>query len=107
MFKNPQTTSNKNNIIFSKFLSEVDAGRVVQVEIQGNNINGILSNGDKFTGEFSYGVKEGLGVLIYQNGDKYEGEFKNNMFNGIGEMIRKDGTKEKGLFKNHIFVGDN
>ena len=50
MFKNPQTASNKNNnIIFSEFLSEVDAGRVVQVEIQGNNINGILSNGEKFT----------------------------------------------------------
>ena len=49
MFKNPQTTSTKNNIIFSEFLSEVDAGRVVQVEIQGNNINGILSNGEKFT----------------------------------------------------------
>ena len=48
MFKNPQTSSNKNNIIFSEFLSEVDAGRVVQVEIQGNNINGILSNGEKF-----------------------------------------------------------
>ena len=50
MFKNPQTASNKNNnIIFSEFLSEVDAGRVVQVEIQGNNINGTLSNGENFT----------------------------------------------------------
>ena len=50
MFKNPQgTVSQKNNIIFSEFLSEVDNGRVVQVEIQGNNINGILSNGEKFT----------------------------------------------------------
>ena len=50
MFKNPQASiSQKNNIIFSEFLSEVDNGRVVQVEIQGNNINGILSNGEKFT----------------------------------------------------------
>jgi ATP-dependent Zn proteases len=39
MFKNPQgSVSQKNNIIFSEFLSEVDNGRVVQVEIQGNNI---------------------------------------------------------------------
>ena len=46
MFKNPQGSINKKNtIIFSKFLSEVDDGRVVQVEIQGNNINGILSSG--------------------------------------------------------------
>ena len=27
---------------FSKFLTEVDAGRVVEVEIQGNNISGLL-----------------------------------------------------------------
>ena len=49
MFKNPQgSISQKNNIIFSEFLSEVDNGRVVQVEIQGNNIKGIMSNGEKF-----------------------------------------------------------
>ena len=50
MFKNPQGSFNqKNNIIFSEFLSEVDNGRVVQVEIQGNNVNGVFSNGQKFS----------------------------------------------------------
>ncbi len=50
MFKSPQTSFNqKNNIIFSEFLTEVENGRVVKVEIQGNNINGIFSNGQKFT----------------------------------------------------------
>ena len=50
MFKNPQSSiSQKQNIIFSEFLSEVENGRVVQVEIQGNNIRGIMSNGEKFT----------------------------------------------------------
>ena len=50
MFKNPQgSVSQKNNIIFSEFLSEVDNGRVVQVEIQGNNIRGVMSNGKQFT----------------------------------------------------------
>ena len=54
MFKNPQSSINqKNNIIFSEFLSEVDNGRVVQVEIQGNNIKGIMSNGEKFFYIFS------------------------------------------------------
>ena len=49
MFKNPQRSiSQQNNIIFSEFLSEVENGRVVQVEIQGNNIKGIMSNGEKF-----------------------------------------------------------
>ena len=50
MFKNPQRSVDQgNNIIFSEFLDEVDNGRIVQVEIQGNNIKGVLSNGDSFT----------------------------------------------------------
>tara|TARA_B100000003_G_scaffold151718_1_gene136972 strand:- start:568 stop:2475 length:1908 start_codon:yes stop_codon:yes gene_type:complete len=50
MFKNPQGSyTQKNNIIFSEFLSEVENGRVVQVEIQGNNVNGVFSNGQKFS----------------------------------------------------------
>ena len=49
LFQNPNRTETQNNTIaFSKFLQEVDNGRVVQVEIQGNNINGILSDGSKF-----------------------------------------------------------
>ena len=50
MFKNPQgSISQKNKIIFSEFLTEVDNGRVVKVEIQGKNIKGVLSNGNRFT----------------------------------------------------------
>ena len=49
MFKNPQSSINKtNNIIFSEFLKEVDNGRVVQVEIQGKKIAGVMSNGQTF-----------------------------------------------------------
>ena len=49
MFKNPQGAVNqKNNIIFSEFLNQVDNGRVVQVEIQGKNIKGVMSNGEIF-----------------------------------------------------------
>ena len=50
MFKNPQGAINKsNNIIFSEFLTEVDNGRVVKVEIKENNIKGVMSNGEVFT----------------------------------------------------------
>ena len=38
-----------DNVPFSKFLSEVDSGRVVEVEIRGNNINGVLADGSKFS----------------------------------------------------------
>ena len=49
MFKNPQgSISQKNNIIFSEFLTQVENGRVVQVEIQGKNIKGVMSNGEIF-----------------------------------------------------------
>ena len=49
MFKSPQRTLNNNNkIIFSEFLNEVDKGRIVQVEIQGNNIRGVMSDGKEF-----------------------------------------------------------
>ena len=49
LFQNPdRTNTNNNQIAFSKFLQEVDNGRVVEVKIQGNNINGTLSDGSKF-----------------------------------------------------------
>ena len=48
MFKHPQNIQQKNNISFSEFLKEVDNGRVVQVDIKGNNITGTLSDGKNF-----------------------------------------------------------
>ena len=50
MFKNPQTNSRGgNNVIFSEFLNSVENGEVLKVEIQGNNIKGVYSNGNGFT----------------------------------------------------------
>jgi cell division protease FtsH len=50
MFKNPQANVGKgNSIIFSEFLSEVDNGGVIKVDIQGNNIRGVLANGNTFS----------------------------------------------------------
>ena len=48
MFKQPQNISQKNNISFSEFLERVEEGRVVNVNIQGNNITGALSDGTVF-----------------------------------------------------------
>ena len=50
MFQNPnKMADSKAEVPFSKFLSEVDEGRVIKVEIQGNNITGLLSDGSSFT----------------------------------------------------------
>ena len=39
MFKNPQSNlKSGNKVIFSDFLTSVDNGEVLKVEIQGNNI---------------------------------------------------------------------
>ena len=49
MFQDPKKINSANNeMAFSKFLTEVDAGRVVEVEIQGNNISGVLADGNNF-----------------------------------------------------------
>ena len=49
MFQDPeQINSKKNSLAFSNFLNEVDAGRVVEVQIQGNNISGVLADGKSF-----------------------------------------------------------
>ena len=50
MFKTPQSKiRGGNQVIFSEFLTSVDNGEVLKVEIQGNNIKGVYSNGNSFT----------------------------------------------------------
>ena len=50
MFKNPQANiRGSNQVIFSDFLTSVENGEVLKVEIQGNNIKGVYSNGNSFT----------------------------------------------------------
>ena len=49
MFQDPsKISSERNSLPFSNFLNEVDAGRVVEVQIQGNNISGVLADGKTF-----------------------------------------------------------
>ena len=49
MFQDPnKVNSERNSLAFSNFLDEVEAGRVVEVQIQGNNISGVLANGKSF-----------------------------------------------------------
>ena len=49
MFQNPdKIKSAQNKIAFSTFLTEVENGRVVEIEIKGKNINGVLTDGKRF-----------------------------------------------------------
>ena len=40
--------------------------------------------GNKYIGEFKFGVKNGYGIYYYSSGDIYEGEYKDNNKNGYG-----------------------
>jgi cell division protease FtsH len=48
LFQNPKNTVASDKVPFSVFLKNVDDGRVIQVEIKGNNIEGILADGSTF-----------------------------------------------------------
>jgi len=48
LFQNPKNSVISDKMAFSEFLKNVDDGRVVQVEIKGNGIEGILSDGTAF-----------------------------------------------------------
>jgi len=50
LFQNPNNVNSvKNKVPFSKFLEEVDTGRVIEINIQGNNISGVLADGSSFS----------------------------------------------------------
>jgi cell division protease FtsH len=48
LFQNPKQTMVSDKVPFSSFLKNLEEGRVVQVEIKGNDIEGVLSDGTTF-----------------------------------------------------------
>ncbi len=48
LFQNPKQPVSSSEIPFSSFLKNVEDGRVIQVKITGNNIEGVLSDGSAF-----------------------------------------------------------
>ena len=47
MFQDPKKIASKNKLSL-RLLNEVENGRVVEVQIQGNNISGVLADGKNF-----------------------------------------------------------
>ena len=48
LFQKPNNKTSITSVPFSSFLENVEEGRVMQVNIRGNNIEGILSDGTTF-----------------------------------------------------------
>ena len=49
LFQNPKNSLVSDKMPFSEFLKNIDDGRVIQVEITGNDIQGILADGTAFS----------------------------------------------------------
>jgi len=52
-----------------------------------------------YTGNFSYGLPDGDGKIIFDNGDIYEGEFYRGKIDGKGTMTFKNGSVYTGEFE--------
>ncbi|MEE2986497.1 MAG: DnaJ domain-containing protein [Nitrospinota bacterium] len=55
--------------------------------------------GDRYTGQFRFGVPDGNGKMVYANGDVYEGEFVADRMTGRGTYRYNNGDKFIGYFK--------
>lgn len=64
----------------------------------------LISNGNKYEGEFSGGKKNGYGKFTWIKGDSYEGFWVDNQQNGEGVHIFADGEKRTGFFSKGKFV---
>ena len=48
LFQNPKQAAFSNKVPFSSFLKNIEEGRVIKVEIKGNEIKGVLADGSEF-----------------------------------------------------------
>jgi len=52
-----------------------------------------------YTGRWNYGVRSGVGRLVYSNGDVYDGEWDIDLRHGEGTMVYADGSEFRGEWK--------
>jgi hypothetical protein len=61
------------------------------------------SNGDKYEGEFQYGLRHGIGTYYWKDGERFEGAYKNNSRNGYGIYYDAKGNiLEQGYYVNGV-----
>lgn len=56
-------------------------GQWIADKIHGKGIF-ISSNGDRYEGNFNFGLREGFGSMFYRNGNTYQGQWKNDQLCG-------------------------
>jgi len=68
-------------------------------------ITKVYANGDKYTGQYKDGKRDGRGVYQYANGDIYEGQYQDGLFNGHGIFRFFNGDIYNGQFEAGLFHG--
>jgi len=57
------------------------------------------ANGSVYSGDFSSGLRQGIGAFRNSKGDTYEGQWKNDRFDGNGKLTLSEGSRYEGTFK--------
>jgi len=69
----------------------------------GKPANQQLNN--RYSGQFNYGNREGIGTFYYANGSYYHGGWKNHQKSGQGRHTFEEGRYEEGIFLNDRMYG--
>ena len=56
-------------------------------------------NGNKHTGSYINGKRNGYGSFIFKSGKKYIGNFKNDKYSGEGTLYKVNGQILEGVWK--------
>jgi uncharacterized caspase-like protein len=83
-------------------------GAIYRGAMHGTNLHGkgeYVSKAFRYEGEFNEGLKQGLGVYIWDNGDRYDGRFSNDRPDGVGKYHFANGDSYEGEVKAGVIVG--
>jgi len=64
-----------------------------------------VNHGSIMEGQFSNGVMNLYGRIIFPSGNYYIGHFKNHKKHGFGKKVNSDGTIEEGKWHDDKYIG--